>query len=138
MTQGVRISSAVMFVRELDRSVRFYEEVLSLEVTDRDSTAALLTSPNGGQLILRSMGEHAPHALGSVGVQYVVWDTASRDDLDACEQALRRHSAHRVTRHIEGLTAVEGSDPDGIVVFIIYPGHEQQPLRSLPTRIYAW
>jgi catechol-2,3-dioxygenase len=138
MTQGVRISAAVMFVRDLDRSARFYQEVLSLDVTDRDATAVLLTGPNGAQLILRSMGEHAPHALGSVGVQYVVWDAPSLDDLERCEQALRQHSAHRQTRQSDGVTAVEGTDPDAIVVFVIYPGHEQQPLRSLPTRIYAW
>jgi catechol 2,3-dioxygenase-like lactoylglutathione lyase family enzyme len=137
MAQGARLSAVVMFVQDLDRSQRFYQEVLELDVVDRSPTAVLLSSPEG-ELILRSMGGSAPHPLGSVGVQYVVWASASRDDLDRSEQALRQHSAHRVTRQADGVSAVEGSDPDGITIVIIYPGHDQEPLRKLPTRIYAW
>src|ERR1022692_1723444 len=77
MAQGARIDSVVMFVRELDRSVSFYLDVLALEVqveahrpvqlpyrsvsfyldvlalevADRSPTAALLAGPGGTQLI---------------------------------------------------------------------------------------
>jgi catechol-2,3-dioxygenase len=138
MAQGAQLSAAVMFVRNLDRSASFYQEVLALKAIDRSTTAVLLSSADGGQLVIRSMGENAPRALGSVGIQYVVWASGSQEDLERSERALRDRSAHRDTRHSDGVTAVEGSDPDGIVVLIIYPGHDQQPLRELPTRIYAW
>lgn len=138
MPHGGRLGSAVMFVQDLDRSVNFYQAVLELELTDRSQTAALLSSSSGTQLILRAMGANAVHALGSVGVQYVTWTAATRDDLHRCEAALKERSAHRDTRASGGVTAVEGRDPDDIVVMITYPGPDQAPLRELPARIYGW
>jgi catechol 2,3-dioxygenase-like lactoylglutathione lyase family enzyme len=138
MSTGAQINSAVMFVQELDRSVGFYAEVLGLEQADRSSTAALLTSQAGAQLILRSMGQNAPHALGGIGVQYVIWTAAGAEDLTRCERVLRERSAHVETRVSAGVSAVEGRDPDGTVVIVIYPGPDQVPLRELPVRIYGW
>jgi catechol 2,3-dioxygenase-like lactoylglutathione lyase family enzyme len=138
MTQGARIDSVVIFVHDLDRSVGFYQDVLALEVADRSPTAALLTTAGGTQLILRAVGRDAAHPLGGVGVQYVIWTAAGRADLDRCEQVLKRRSAHLDTRASEQATAVEGRDPDDIVVMIIYPGPDQAPLHKLPARIYGW
>ncbi len=137
MAQGTRIGSVVMFVQDLDRSVSFYEELLALKVADRSVTAALLTSVNGTQLILRAMGGGV-HSLGGVGVQYVIWTAPSREDLDRCERVLKQRSAHLDTRASGRTTAVEGRDPDSITVQIIYPGPEEEPLHKLPVRIYGW
>ena len=138
MAQGARLGSVVMFVHELDRSMEFYADVLALETTDRSPTAALLTSPAGAGLILRAMGQTAPHPLGSVGVQYVVWTAAGEEDLARCERVLAARGAHRDTRSNGGLTVVEGRDPNDIVLMVIYPGPDQLPLRELPVRIYGW
>jgi catechol-2,3-dioxygenase len=138
MALEARLGSVVMFVQELDRSVSFYTDVLGLDVTDRDPTAALLTSAGGTQLILRAMGANAPHPLGGVGVQYVVWTAASREDLDRCEQALRQRQAHRTSRSLDDVTAIEGRDPDDIVVMVTYPGPDKSPAHHLPLRIYGW
>lgn len=138
MAHGARLGSAVMFVQDLDRSVSFYTEVLGLEVADRSPTAALLISAAGAQLILRAMGIGAVHVLGGVGVQYVVWTAAGETDLDRCERVLKSRSAHRDTRVCEGAVAVEGRDPDDVVVVITYPGPDQVPLHELPVRIYGW
>jgi catechol 2,3-dioxygenase-like lactoylglutathione lyase family enzyme len=127
-----------MFVQDLDRSVGFYTDVLALEVADRSTTAALLRSAAGPQLILRAMGSKGAHSLGAVGIQYVVWAAAGKDDLDRAEQALKRHSAHVQTREHESVSAVEGRDPDDIPVSVIYPGPDQVPLHELPARIYGW
>jgi catechol 2,3-dioxygenase-like lactoylglutathione lyase family enzyme len=137
MAQGARISSVVMFVQDLDRSVSFYEELLALKVADRSATAALLTSVDGTQLILRAMGGGV-HSLGGVGVQYVIWTAPSREDLDRCERVLKQRSAHLDTRASGRTTAVEGRDPDNITVMIIHPGPEEEPLHQLPVRIYGW
>jgi catechol 2,3-dioxygenase-like lactoylglutathione lyase family enzyme len=138
MTNGSRLESAVMFVQDLDRSVGFYREVLALEVSDHSPTACLLTSASGSQLIVRSMGSGGVHSLGGVGVQYVIWTAADEEDLDRCERTLKKLSAHRETRVGGPVKAVEGRDPDDIVVMIIYPGPSEVPLHELPVRIYGW
>lgn len=138
MALEARLGSVVMFVQELDRSVSFYTEVLGLDVADRDPTAALLVSAGGTELILRSMGGNAPHPLGGVGVQYVIWTAASQEDLDRCEQVLRQRQAYRTSRTMDDVTAIEGRDPDDIVVMITYPGADKRPAHRLPLRIYGW
>ncbi|HEX4059729.1 MAG TPA: VOC family protein [Streptosporangiaceae bacterium] len=138
MAQDVRLGAVVMFVRDLDRSVAFYRELLGLDVVDRSTTAALLTNPGGAELILRAMGDSAQRALGSIGAQYVIWTVSSRDDLDRCERLLRERSAHPQLRTENGAMSVEGTDPDDTPVVIVYHGPNQPPLRELPTRIYAW
>ena len=138
MANGSRLESAVMFVQDLDRSVAFYRELLDLEISDRSPTACLLTSASGSQLILRAMGGGAVHSLGGVGVQYVIWTAADEEDLDRCERMLKKLSAHRETRIGGPVKAVEGRDPDDIVVMIIYPGPNEAPLHELPVRIYGW
>jgi catechol-2,3-dioxygenase len=138
MAQGTRIGSAVMFVQQLDRSSSFYQDVLALRVADQSATAALLVSPEGSELILRAMGSTGAHPLGAVGVQYVIWTAANRDDLDRCERVLKERSAYRETRSSDGIVLVEGHDPDDTVVMIAYPGPEERPLQKLPTRIYGW
>jgi catechol-2,3-dioxygenase len=138
MAEGARLGSVVMFVQDLDRSVNFYADLLVLQVADRNSTAALLNNADGATMILRAMGHHSPHPLGSVGVQYVVWAAAGEEDLARAERVLVARGAHRETRSHDGVSLVEGRDPDDIPVLICYPGPDQRPLRKLPARIYGW
>jgi len=138
MAHGARLDSVVMFVHDLNRSVSFYSDVLRLHVADRSATAALLIGAKRSQLILRAMGRGAEHALGGVGVQYVIWTADDADDLARCEKVLKDRSAWRDSRTTEHVTAVEGRDPDDIVVMITYPGPDQAPLHELPVRIYGW
>jgi catechol 2,3-dioxygenase-like lactoylglutathione lyase family enzyme len=138
MARGGRIGSVVMFVTELDRSVSFYTDVLALRVADASPTAALLVSDDGSWLILRAMGINAGHALGSVGVQYVSWNAADKEELDRSELALKQRSAHRETRSHGTAVAVEGRDPDEITVMIVYPGPGEGEGAKLPLRIYGW
>ena len=138
MAGAERISSAVMFVQQLDRSVSFYTSVLGLEITDRSPTAALLTSPGGSQLVLRQMGTGASRPLGGIGPQYLVWSASGPKELERSEQQLRKAGGHRDTRTGDGVTVVEGRDPDDIVVMLSYPGPEEKPMTELPARVYGW
>jgi catechol-2,3-dioxygenase len=138
MAEGVRLSAAVVFVRNLEKSVNFYRELLGLDVADRSTTAALLTSADGSQLVLRQFGSNAPHPLGSIGVQYLMWSASSKEDLDRRAETLRRNSAYRETRKDDDVTVVEGRDPDDVPVMILYGGGNQALPGKLPTRIYAW
>ena len=138
MAEEVRLSAAVVFVRNLDKSVSFYRELLGLVVVDRSTTAALLATTEGSQLVLRQFGNNAPHPLGSIGVQYLTWSTSTREDLDRRTEILRRNSAYRETRSDQGATMVEGRDPDDLPVMLFYAGENEQLMHKLPARIYAW
>jgi catechol-2,3-dioxygenase len=138
MAEGIRLRAAVIFVRDLDRSVAFYRELLDLEVVDSSPTAALLRSAGGWELVLRSFGHNAQRALASIGVQYLSWSTASKADLDRRTEMLRQRSAYRETRTDEDITVVEGRDPDDLPIMIVHAGGDDGPMRELPARIYAW
>ncbi|MFB2580457.1 VOC family protein [Herbiconiux sp. P15] len=134
----MRLSSAVMFVSDLDRSVAFYEELLQLEATVRDTTAALLVGADHYQLYLRGMGQRASHALGSVGIQYLIWSADDLDDLGRCEEVLRRQSPHVTRQHVDGLDIVEGPGPDRVPIMIVHPGPDQLPRDRIIPRLYSW
>jgi catechol-2,3-dioxygenase len=138
VTENVRLSAAVVFVRHLDRSVMFYTEVLGLTVSDRSPTAVLLGEDSGPQLVLRAFGENATHPLGSLGVQYLIWMTDSREDLDRVEALLQQRSAYKETHTHGDAVTVEGRDPDDLVVMIGYRPPGQPALEGLPARVYAW
>ena len=138
MTECAQLSSAVMFVQDLNRSVSFYTGVLALEVSDRAPTAALLTSEGGSQLVLRAIGGHGNRALGGLGVQYLVWTVTGDAALDRCEQALKDRSALVEKRADDEGTALEGRDPDGMVLMVTSTGPDHLPLHKLPSRIYSW
>jgi hypothetical protein len=69
---GLPLTSAAMFVSDLDRSAAFYTELLAWSIAVRDLDAALPTSPDGFQLYLRRRGPRAAHDLGHIGVQYLI------------------------------------------------------------------
>ena len=138
MAENVRLSAAVVFVSNLDRSVTFYTEVLGLAVIDRTSTAALLGEDGGPQLVLRAFGENAAHPLGSLGVQYLIWMTDSRDDLDRRTALLQQRSAYEEAHTSGDTVMIEGRDPDDLVVMIGYRPAGQPALKALPARVYAW
>jgi hypothetical protein len=109
-----------------------------MEVTVRGNSAALLVGADESQLYLRAVGPDALHALGSVGVQYVIWTAADDEDLRRCEQFLRERSAHVNTWTADGFTLVEGRDPSGVPVMVTYPGPDQAVRHEIISRIYAW
>jgi catechol 2,3-dioxygenase-like lactoylglutathione lyase family enzyme len=133
----LRLASAVMFVRQLDRSVSFYRDLLAMDVRIHDHTAALLVSPDGFQLYLRSMGPGAQRPLGHVGIQYLTWTADSEEDLRRCARLLAR-SGHVTSQTVDGITVVEGRGPDGVPVVVAYPGPDQAPRHEIPPRIYEW
>lgn len=135
---GIQLGAAVIFVRDLSRSVQFYTELLGLQVIDQTSTAALLSADQGPELVLRQAGQNAAQSLGGVGLQYLTWLTPDRADLDRRADLLRHRSAYRETRSDGGTVVVEGRDPDDLVVLFMYAGDGQPVMRHLPARIYAW
>jgi catechol 2,3-dioxygenase-like lactoylglutathione lyase family enzyme len=134
----LKLASVVMFVSELDRSVKFYCDLLHLEPTVRNDTAALLVGATGWQLYLRAMGIRATHASGGLGPQYVLWSAESLEDLDRCEARLREQSTHISVTQEDGYRLLEGRDPDGQPVIITFPGPDNLPRNEIISRIYDW
>ena len=135
---SLSLASAVMFVTELDRAVAFYADLLTWTVAVHAVDAALLTCPDGFQLYLRRRGPRAPHGLGRIGVQYLIWTAPSESDLARCERVLRRRSAQVTRSTLDGFTVIEGRDPDNSPVLIAYPGPQEAPRHQLMQRIYQW
>ncbi|WP_228513604.1 VOC family protein [Curtobacterium flaccumfaciens] len=134
----VIMSSAVMFVSELERSVRFYERLLQVPARLVTGTAALLETPQHQQLYLRAVGDRAVHPLGAVGIQYLIWTAADLEDLARCEAILRGQSS-RVTRTtVDEIDLLEGVGPDGVPILVTFPGPEQVRSIKIIPRVYRW
>jgi catechol 2,3-dioxygenase-like lactoylglutathione lyase family enzyme len=127
-----------MFVGDLESSVRFYCELLNMNVTVRSNAAALLANPDGFQLYLRSVGPNAQHALGGIGVQHVIWTAHDAEDRRQCERFLREAGGHVRTQTADGFTLVEGRDPSDLPVVITYPGPDEAVRHEIMSRIYSW
>lgn len=134
----MRLSSAVMFVSELARSVAFYEELLGVKASLVTTSAALLHGAGTGQLYLRAQGDRTPHPVGALGIQYLIWTATDEHDLDRCEQILRKESTH-VTRHtVDSFILVEGVGPDNVPILISFPGPDDVERTEIIPRIYGW
>jgi hypothetical protein len=71
----------VLFVPEVGRSVGFYRDIFSCEVTVTSAGAALLIAPGGFQIYVIGKGTRTPHPVGGVGVQYLMWAVETADGI---------------------------------------------------------
>jgi catechol 2,3-dioxygenase-like lactoylglutathione lyase family enzyme len=133
---AARVTSSVIFVSNLDRSVVFYREVFACEVTIQKPEAALLLAPGGFQIYLIGRSPRTPHPSGGIGPQYLIWAVNSADDLEELEQTLRRYGRLTDTYTSGGVTFVAGRDPDGIRILTAHPGPDQLPRSVLGPRFF--
>lgn len=134
VVHSVRLCGAVVFVSDLARSLSFYQPLLSYPITVGDADAALLTGPNGSQLYLRQAGDRSIRQ-DDLGVQWVGWTAGDAHDLDRCSELLKERDAYVGRETSEGITLLEGHDPDGLPVIIVYPGAEHAPRHMIHDRI---
>ncbi|MFI6172943.1 VOC family protein [Nocardia sp. NPDC051052] len=124
---SVTVTSCVLRVSDLDRSMRFYRDVFECSGAIRESDAALILSPSGFQLYLCLAQHHAASGMRGVGVEQIVWSADSETELRRMEQRLRIHYPSTYTYTRNGITFVDGVDPDGIRVLITHPTPQQLP-----------
>lgn len=115
----VRLNHAVLFVSDLERSVRFYTELFGMDVIAREprADAAFLRLPRSGNhhdLGLFGVGTGGgPKRRGAIGLYHLAWQVDTIDELAAARQALT--SANALTgQSSHGATkSIYGADPDG-------------------------
>ena len=116
------VASTVIRVADLDRSVSFYRDVFCCRVALREPDTALLLTPDGFQIYLHSStGPCRRPRLASIGVEYLMWATDSQAELERVTRRLRAHDPATYTYTENGLTFVEGCDPDHGRVLVAYP-----------------
>lgn len=113
-----RLNHAVLFVRDLDRSVRFYTALFGFEEIGRmGNQMAFLRargSDNHHDLGLAAVGPNAPRPpRGSTGLYHLAWEVGSIDDLAAARETLL--AAGALVGESDHLTSksLYGVDPDG-------------------------
>ena len=137
MEHVARISSSVMFVRDLGRSIEFYRDVFGCQPAILDLSAALLLSPDGFQLYLVHRGDRAQHPLGGIGVQYLIWAVESTDARDHFEQVLNDRGVRTSTHSSGGVEFLTAHDPDDIRVVIAHPSPRSLPRSLISSHVFT-
>ncbi|KAB8190246.1 VOC family protein [Nonomuraea phyllanthi] len=115
-----RLNHAVLYVRDVERSVAFYREALGFEVVMGMRGAAFLQAPgstNDHDLGLFQIGPDAdasPAGRTSVGLYHLAWEVDTLDELERTEARLSELGA-LVGASDHGTTkALYAKDPDGL------------------------
>jgi catechol-2,3-dioxygenase len=115
-----RLNHAVLYVRNVERAVRFYEEALGFTVAAQFPGAAFLQVPdshNDHDLGLFEVGPDAgpnPAGRGAVGLYHLAWEVETLGELQQVGERLGRMGA-LVGASDHGTTkALYAKDPDGI------------------------
>jgi catechol-2,3-dioxygenase len=115
----VRLNHAVLFVADLERSLRFYTEVFGMEVVTREPrfNAAFLRlarSGNHHDLGLFGVGPQAPpKRRGAIGLYHLAWQVDTIDDLAQAREDLTAAGAYTGESSHGATKSVYGADPDG-------------------------
>lgn len=116
---AVRLNHAVLFVSDLERSLRFWTDAFGMQVAAREprANAAFLRLPRSGNhhdLGLFGIGADAPRrARGTVGLYHLAWQVDTIDELEQARQTLVKHGAYTGESSHGATKSVYGIDPDG-------------------------
>jgi catechol-2,3-dioxygenase len=115
----VRLNHAVLFVADLERSVRFYTELFGMEVITREprANAAFLRLPRSGNhhdLGLFGVGAAGgPKRRGAIGLYHLAWQLDTVDELVDARRSLAEAGAFTGESSHGATLSVYAADPDG-------------------------
>jgi catechol-2,3-dioxygenase len=136
-TSGIptQLGHVALRVRELDRAVTFYRDVVGLALRSRhgDQVAFLGVRPDAShEVALFAMGADAPGPEATrVGMYHMAWEMASFEDLQQLHARLLANDA-TITGYSDRQCNVMFLDPDGNENEAIWEPHEKlEPLPRL-------
>ncbi|MGH3665237.1 MAG: VOC family protein [Egibacteraceae bacterium] len=118
-----RLNHAVLFVRDVDRSVAFYTDVLGFRVVPiapDGFKAAFLQAPgstNDHDLGLFEIGDGAgpsPAGRTAVGLYHLAWEVDTLAELERLKGLLAEHGALTGASDHGTTKSLYGGDPDGL------------------------
>ncbi|MFG3437876.1 VOC family protein [Nonomuraea sp. NPDC047897] len=115
-----RLNHAVLYVRDVERSVAFYREALGFEVVMSLPGAAFLQaagSSNDHDLGLFEIGAGAgpsPAGRTSVGLYHLAWEVDTLDELERVAARLREMGSLVGASDHSTTKALYARDPDGL------------------------
>jgi catechol-2,3-dioxygenase len=126
-----RLNHAVLYVRELDRSVDFYRRVFGFEEISRiRNFMAFLRaagSSNHHDLGLMAVGPNAPRPpRGSTGMYHLAWEVPRIEDLARAAEVLTAEGALGGASDHGATKSLYGHDPDGNEFEIMWPVPREQ------------
>jgi len=127
MSYEARITSSVVFVREVSRSVEYYREVFGCTASIQNPYSALVITPAGYQIYLIAKGDRTPHPSGGIGVQAMIWTVRTPAELDELEQVMTDGGHQTYSRTTHGVRFLTSRDPDGIRILVAHPSPEELP-----------
>ena len=140
-----RLGHVVLQVRDLERSMKFYTEVLNFRVSDRSPEGAVFPKSVGDHhtvALFPSAGEAAGTAAkGAVRLHHFAMEVGTIDELFEIRAFLRERGVPIVFegRHrLGGHTSIEFLDPDGFQLELfcdmdqLGPESRSRPLGSAP------
>ncbi len=120
-----RLNHAVLYVRNLDRSVSFYRDVFGFtEIAREGGVMAFLraaNSHNHHDLGLFQVGENADQSAGrTVGLYHLAWEVPTIEDLANAASVLTQYDALTGMSDHGATKSLYGHDPDGIEFEIMW------------------
>lgn len=112
------LNHAVLYVRELERSLAFYKTIFGLIEVDRPHPQMVFLRAAGSQnhhdLGLLAIGANAISPQpGTVGLYHLAWEVPTIEDLATAIQVLQQAGYARGASDHGAAKSVYGADPDG-------------------------
>jgi catechol 2,3-dioxygenase-like lactoylglutathione lyase family enzyme len=108
-----------LIVRDLDRSIRFYQEVFGMKERFREEAMVFISTPGSRDLITLHRDEaEAANAGNNGGIAHFGFRLVDRSQLDVAIKEVERAGGSLVSRgeHVPGAPFAYVADPEGYVI----------------------